>query len=273
MVASIGQMASAEYYLESQRSFRHPNEYYTAGEEPGRHLVQPQGPVRTAGRGEGGLAALPAALQRLRTRRVRQARSARRQPGALARNRHDLLRRQERVSALWAIADPEIAPEASRRWRRKPRERRWKTRVHKHCSYTRMAEKGVTRPVEADLMGATFVHGTSRENDPQLHVHCTIFNVAQDPRGRQVAGAPPVPGLQLEEGGRSAVPRQSGLGGCNRASGCGWSSTAPTQRVHPYRRHAGRSARPSGPSGERPSSRWRANSGFRRSATPRAWRG
>ena len=34
MVATIGQMASAEYYLESQRSFRHPNEYYTAGEEP-----------------------------------------------------------------------------------------------------------------------------------------------------------------------------------------------------------------------------------------------
>ena len=28
-------------------------------------------------------------------------------------------------------------------------------------------------------MGATFVHGTSRENDPQLHVHCAIFNVAR----------------------------------------------------------------------------------------------
>ena len=28
-------------------------------------------------------------------------------------------------------------------------------------------------------MGATFVHGTSRENDPQLHVHCAIFNLAR----------------------------------------------------------------------------------------------
>ena len=28
-------------------------------------------------------------------------------------------------------------------------------------------------------MGATFVHGTSRENDPQLHVHCTLFNLAR----------------------------------------------------------------------------------------------
>ena len=34
MVATLAQMASAAYYLESQRSFRHPNEYYTAGEEP-----------------------------------------------------------------------------------------------------------------------------------------------------------------------------------------------------------------------------------------------
>ena len=49
--------------------------------------------------------------------------------------------------------------------------------VLKYCSYTRVAEKGVTRPMGADLMGATFVHGTSRENDPQLHVHCTIFNL------------------------------------------------------------------------------------------------
>ena len=34
MVATLAQAASAAYYLESQRSFRHPNEYYTAGEEP-----------------------------------------------------------------------------------------------------------------------------------------------------------------------------------------------------------------------------------------------
>ena len=33
-VATLAQAASAAYYLESQRSFRHPNEYYTAGEEP-----------------------------------------------------------------------------------------------------------------------------------------------------------------------------------------------------------------------------------------------
>ena len=31
-------------------------------------------------------------------------------------------------------------------------------------------------------MGAMFQHGTSRENDPQLHTHCTIFNAARTHR-------------------------------------------------------------------------------------------
>ena len=43
MVATIAQMASAEYYLESQRSYRHPNEYYTAGEEPDGAWFNPHG--------------------------------------------------------------------------------------------------------------------------------------------------------------------------------------------------------------------------------------
>ena len=40
VVATLAQAASAAYCLESQRSFRHPNEYYTAGEEPDG-VVQP----------------------------------------------------------------------------------------------------------------------------------------------------------------------------------------------------------------------------------------
>ena len=43
MVATLAQAASAAYYLESQRSFRHPNEYYTAGEEPDGVWFNPTG--------------------------------------------------------------------------------------------------------------------------------------------------------------------------------------------------------------------------------------
>ena len=43
MVATLAQAASASYYLESQCSFRHPNEYYTAGEEPDGVWFNPKG--------------------------------------------------------------------------------------------------------------------------------------------------------------------------------------------------------------------------------------
>ena len=144
MVATIGQMASAEYYLESQRSYRHPNEYYTAGEEPNgsRKLVQRAGnPDRSPG--------------------VDMTFSV-----------------DKSVSSLWAIAEPEMRERIEAMAVSAARAAVEDT-LFRYCGYTRVSANGVTRPVEADLMGATFVHGTSRENDPQLHVHCTIFNVAR----------------------------------------------------------------------------------------------
>ena len=177
MVASIGQMASAEYYLESQRSFRHPNEYYTAGEEPDGTWFNPKGLFGL----EDGVKVDAGQFQRLYNgfapdgsgKLVQRAGNPDRSPGV------DMTFSVDKsVSALWAIAEPEtrerieaMAVDAARA--------ALEDSVLKYCSYTRVAEKGVTGPVEADLMGATFVHGTSRENDPQLHVHCTIFNFAR----------------------------------------------------------------------------------------------
>ena len=177
MVASIGQMASAEYYLESQRSFRHPNEYYTAGEEPDGTWFNPKALFGL----EDGVKVDAGQFQRLYNgfapdgsgKLVRWAGGTNRSPGV------DMTFSVDKsVSALWAIAEPDMrarieamAVSAARA--------ALEDSVLKYCSYTRVVEKGVTRPVVADLMGATFVHGTSRENDPQLHVHCTIFNIAR----------------------------------------------------------------------------------------------
>ena len=177
MVTTIGQMAAAEYYLESQRSFRHPNEYYTAGEEPDGTWFNPKGLFDL----EDGVKVDAGQFQRLYNgyapdgsgKLVQRAGNPERSPGV------DMTFSVDKsVSALWAIAEPEMrqrieamAVSAARA--------ALEDSVLRYCSYTRLAEKGVTRPVEADLMGATFVHGTSRENDPQLHVHCTIFNVAK----------------------------------------------------------------------------------------------
>ena len=176
MVATIGQMASAEYYLESQRSYRHPNEYYTAGEEPDGTWFNPRGLFRL----DDGARVDSREFRRLYNgfapdgsdKLVQRAGNPDRSPGV------DLTFSVDKsVSSLWAIAEPEMrarievmAVSAARA--------ALEDSVLRYCSYTRVSANGVSRAVEADLMGATFVHGTSRENDPQLHVHCTIFNAA-----------------------------------------------------------------------------------------------
>ena len=177
MVATIGQMASASYYLESQRSYRHPNEYYTAGEEPDGTWFNPKGLFGL----EDGVKVDPGQFRRLYNGfepggsygLVQRAGNPDRSPGV------DLTFSVDKsVSSLWAIAEPEMRERIEAMATAAARAA-LEDSVLRYCSYTRISAKGVARPAEADLMGATFVHGTSRENDPQLHVHCAIFNVAR----------------------------------------------------------------------------------------------
>ena len=52
--------------------------------------------------------------------------------------------------------------------------------VFRYCAYTRIRDReGRIRVLPADISVAMFQHGTSRENDPQLHTHCVIFNAAR----------------------------------------------------------------------------------------------
>ena len=177
MVATLAQMASAEYYLESQRSFRHPNEYYTAGEEPDGTWFNPHG---LFGLTDGGKID-SADFHRLYNgfapdgsgKLTRNAGSAARSPGL------DMTFSVDKsVSALWAIAEPGMRAEIEGLAGAAARAALEDT-VLEHCSYTRITEGDEIVPVSADLMAATFLHGTSRENDPQLHIHCTILNVAR----------------------------------------------------------------------------------------------
>ena len=179
MVATLAQMASAEYYLESQRSYRHPNEYYTAGEEPDGTWFNPHGLFGLAdgsridskdfSRLYNGFA--PDGSGKLNQNAGKDTRS----PGL------DMTFSMDKsVSALWAISEPEMRAEIERLAVTAAQTALQDT-VFEHCSYTRVKKGGsdVGTPVPADLIGAVFPHGTSRENDPQLHIHCAILNVAR----------------------------------------------------------------------------------------------
>ena len=139
MVATIGQMASAEYYLESQRSFRHPNEYYTAGEEPDGTWFNPAG---LFGLEDGGRwtpasssASTTASLPDGSGKLVQRAGNPERSPGV------DMTFSVDKsVSALWAFAEPEMRERIEAMAVAAARAALEDT-VLKYCSYTASARR------------------------------------------------------------------------------------------------------------------------------------
>ena len=181
MVATLAQAASAAYYLESQRSFRHPNEYYTAGEEPDGVWFNPKG---LFGLEDGGKVD-SSDFHRLYNgfapngggKLTRNSGSERRSAGL------DMTFSADKsVSALWAIADPELRSKIEDAHNDAARGALEET-VLRHCGYTRVRNRdGEIEVLPADISAAMFQHGTSRDNDPQLHTHCVIFNAARTHR-------------------------------------------------------------------------------------------
>ena len=181
MVATLAQAASAAYYLESQRSFRHPNEYYTAGEEPDGVWFNPKGLFGLADDGK----VDSSEFHRLYNgfapntggKLTQNAGSERRSAGL------DMTFSADKsVSALWAVADPELRAEIERAHNDAARGALEETLL-RHCAYTRIRNRdGEIEVLPADISAAMFQHGTSRDNDPQLHTHCVIFNAARTHR-------------------------------------------------------------------------------------------
>ena len=181
MVATLAQAASAAYYLESQRSFRHPNEYYTAGEEPDGVWFNPKGLFGLADNGK----VDSSEFHRLYNgfapntggKLTQNAGSERRSAGL------DMTFSADKsVSALWAVADPELRSEIERAHNDAARVALEET-VLRHCANTRIRNRdGGIEVRPGDISAAMFQHGTSRDNDPQLHTHCVIFNAARTHR-------------------------------------------------------------------------------------------
>ena len=204
MVATLGRMASDSYYLEAQKTWR-PDEsggapallfpggsesggadgggggataYYDSGEEPDGIWWNPDGML---GLDDGTNVESREFRQlyhgydpRSGEALTRNAGSSGRCPGL------DLTFSADKsVSALWAIADADLR-EAIAKAHNEACRTALDTIVREHCSYTRIRpDGGDVELIRANICGAMFQHGTSRDGDPQLHTHCLVFNVTQ----------------------------------------------------------------------------------------------
>ncbi len=188
MVATLAKMAVPTYYIESQAAHEgHEVKgtdaregYYTGGgkERPGE-WYNPTGLFRLK---DGGLVYDKKFYALARgfspeldgVNLVRNAGSEKRSPG------FDLTFSADKsISALWALSRGDEREAIERALIDAAREALRKT-VFEHCATTRTGAAGKDLRVETGAMlAATFLHRTSRDADPQLHVHSTIFNVVK----------------------------------------------------------------------------------------------
>ncbi len=177
MVATLAKMAVPTYYIESQAAHEG---YYTGGgkERPGE-WHNPAGLFRLK---DGGLvwekkfyALCGGYSPELDGATVaRHAGSEKRSPG------FDMTFSADKsISALWALSPAGEREAIERAVIDAAREALDKT-VFRHCAATRVGAAGKDLRVETgDMLAATFLHRTSRDGDPQLHVHSTIFNIVK----------------------------------------------------------------------------------------------
>lgn len=192
MVATIAKMAVPSYYIESQAAHEG---YYTGGgkERPGE-WYNPTGLFNLK---DGGLvwekkfyALCGGRSPELDgTDLVRNAGSEKRSPG------FDITFSADKsISALWAITPRAEDRDKIERAVIDAAHSALDETVFKHCATTRVGQSGVDLRIETgDMLAATFLHRTSREGDPQLHVHATIFNVVRthcDGKYRALHGYP-----------------------------------------------------------------------------------
>ena len=210
MVATLAQAASAAYYLESQRSFRHPNEYYTAGEEPDGVWFNPKGLFGLADGGKVDSSDFHRLYNGFEPntggKLTQNAGSERRSAGL------DMTFSTDKsVSALWAVADPGLRSEIERAHNDAARVALEET-VLRHCGYTRIRNRdGGIEVLPADIAAGMFQHGTSRDNDPQLHTHCVIFNAARTHRDGKYRALHQHPVYSMDEGGGGCLPQCIGV--------------------------------------------------------------
>ena len=166
-------MASSDYYLSSQQGYKDPAKYYTTGQEPNGRWWNPSGMFSLKDGEEIDTESFMKLYQGFSPetgeKLTRNAGLEDRDPGKDLHFAPD-----KTVSAVWALADPELRTRIEKAHNDAVRHA-LDTVIKEYCAYVRLGTNGVN-VVPADIMAAMFQHGDSREGDPQLHTHATLFN-------------------------------------------------------------------------------------------------
>ena len=109
------------------------------------------------------------------------------------------------VSALWALASPEVAREVEAA--HEAAVRATIGLLEREVAFTRVGKGGIRQVPVTGLVAAAFDHRDSRAGDPDLHTHVVISNKVQTPagRGRQVAHPRRPDGVQGQGHGLRAL--------------------------------------------------------------------
>ena len=190
MVATIRRMAPDSYYLKARKTWR-PAEMegagggvglYVGGTEPGGAWWSPGVFGEFADGGAVDARDFRLLWHGFDPKRgyalVRNSGSQKRCPGL------DITFSADKsVSALWAIAGEGLRDEIAQAHNDACRVALAEI-IRRHCNWTRTRPTGGDiELVRGELAGAMFQRGASRENDPQLHTHCLVFNLVQDEEG------------------------------------------------------------------------------------------
>jgi conjugative relaxase-like TrwC/TraI family protein len=177
----IGKLGAGaeDYYLSAVAAGRE-DYYLREGEAPGRWVGQGARSLGLAGEVEA-----PELSAVLAGRDVQTDERLVRGPGG-GRSRtpgFDLtFRAPKSVSLLFALGDPASSAEALASHERAVEAAL--SHLEDHATHLRRGAGGAERVPALGLVGAAFVHRTSRAGDPALHTHVLVANVAEDHEGR-----------------------------------------------------------------------------------------
>ncbi len=178
MVAALGRPGPAEYYLDSQQTLHGPLDGAGGRREAAGQWWNPAGLFGLADCDSVEGAAFSNLYRGFSpdggTALLRNAGGRRRRSGV------DLVFPADKsVSALWAIADAATGRRIEEAHDDAVRLALLEI-VAKHAMSGAHVRAGTWTEIHAaDVMGATFRHGSSRARDPHLHTHCVIFNLAR----------------------------------------------------------------------------------------------